>query len=221
MHWFLFIALWGGLAFGFMNIIPTGYLKIFNIATGIIFVIWAELITKRKIKDQQSVENEKQRVVNKEKESLLENYGLPMNCPKYKYLSGHDKISNKYKIHVWVKKDILNLLVGNEDKQKYQIHLSDINFYSIKGDIRQEVENKGEDMTVAETIVAEGMFGTAAAMKRNQVVQDIKNIDERKTIINAIVDGKNSFIFFEGPDLYNYLLETIPEKEQSFVVMSK
>lgn len=171
MHWFLFIALWGFLGFGFVGTIPTDYFYYVWYAIGIVLIVWGSNISKRKLKDQQSVENEKQRVANIEKESLLEDYGLPINCPKYKYLSGHDKISNKDKIHVWVKKDTLNLLVGKENKQKHQIPLSDINFYSIKGDIRQEVENKGGDMTVAETIVAEGMLGTAAAMKRNQVVQ--------------------------------------------------
>lgn len=42
---------------------------------------------------------------------------------------------------------------------------------------------------------------------------------EKRTIINADIDGKNCFIFFKKGDLYNYLLEHLPEKEQSFVAM--
>lgn len=221
MHWFILIAVWGFIGFGIANIIPLDYFYYIWIPTGIAFIVWGIDIEKRKMKHEVDEENKITETENKEKQSLLEKYGLPINCPQYKYISGYDKISNKGKIYIWVKENVMNLLVGEKDMNKYQIPLSDINFYSVKGDVRQETENIGGNATLGETVVAEGMLGTAAAIIKNQVVQNIKTIDERKTIINATMDDKNSFIFFEGADLYNYLLENLPEKEQSFIALSK
>lgn len=221
MHWFLFIALWAGLGFAMANIVPLDYFYFIWVPMGIAFLIWGINIEKRKMKHEVDEENKITETKNKEKESLFEKYGLPIDCPTYKYLSGYKNIENKDIIYVWIRDNVMNLLIGEKNMQKYQMPLSDINFYSVKGDVRQETENIGGNATVGETVVAEGMFGTAAAMKRNQVVQNIKTIDERKTIINANVEGGSSFIFFEGAELYNYLLENIPEKEQSFVAMAK
>lgn len=153
------------------------------------------------------------------KEQLLIDYSLPIDCKRFRHAGGYNKFPNGRWLYVWRDDKHLNLLSNKESIEKHQISLSNINFYSVKGDVRQETETKGGNATVGETMMAEGLLGTAAAMRKNQAVQNIKTIDERKTIINATIDGKNSFIFFEGADLYKYLLEQIPEKEQSFVAM--
>lgn len=225
MHWIVFIALWGGLNFAILEIAKMTYMdyntiKFIAWASGIIFVIWGIRIELRKEKYKSIQQRESIIQENQKKQTLLEEYGLPIDCTPYKYLSGYNNIMGKNQMYVWVEDDDLNLLTS-EGRSKYQIPLEDINFYAIKGDVKQETETKGGDATLGETIIAEGLFGTAAAMKRNQVSQEVKIIDERKTIINIDIDGKVNFIFFEGAGLYNYLLENLPEKEQSFVAMNK
>lgn len=191
------------------------------IGFNVLIVIFIIAIARMSKKDKQ---REQERILDKKKntdEHLLNTYGLPIDCPSFKYLNGYSKISDKALVNAWVSTSKLNLLVQGNEIQKYEIPLENINFYTVKGDISQEMETKGGNLSVGETMMTEGLFGTATAMKRNQVVQNIKTIDQRKTIINAIVDEKNSFIFFEGAELYNYLLENIPEKEQTFITMNK
>lgn len=67
------------------------------------------------------------------------------------------------------------------------------------------------------TMITEGIFGTAAAMKRERHI--VVNKDNSRTIIKANISKKDCFILFEKSDLYYYLLDEIPEKEQSFVSM--
>lgn len=221
MHWFILIALWGLIGFGLLGNIPLDYFYYVWVPLGIAFIIWGIYIDKKKLKQKLDSEFKEIQNENKKKQSLLEQYDMPIDCPTYQYLSGYNGIPNKSTASVWIKENILNILSNDESRQKYQIHINSINFYSIKGDVRQETETTGGDMTVGETVIAEGLLGTAAAMKKNQVIQNIKTIDERKTIINVNINDENNFIFFEGAELYHYLLENIPEKEQSFVSMNK
>lgn len=226
MHWFILIALWGVLNFAILEVVKGTYVN-YDIVTaifwisGVAFFIFGIYVENKKQKQKLDKENTRTEYENKKKQFLLEQYDLPIDCPTYQYLSGYNGIPNKSTVNVWVKENILNILSGDENKQRYQIPINSIKFYSIKGDMRQETETTGGDMTLGEMVVAEGLLGTAAAMKKNQVLQDTKTIDERKTIINATIEGENKFIFFEGAELYNYLLETIPGKEQSFVAMNK
>jgi len=219
MHWVILIALWAFLGYVFMNIVPLDYFYYTWVPTGIALLAYGIYMDTKKEKERLDEKNRSLDIDNWKKRSLQEQYGLPIDCLDFQYLSGYNKISEKGIVNIWIKEEALNFLSKN--RAKYQIPLSDINFYSTKGDIRQEVENVGGDATLGETIMAEGMLGTAAAMRRNQVIQNIETIDERKTIINATIDGEISFIFFEGAELYNYLLESLPEKEQSFVAMNK
>jgi hypothetical protein len=230
MHWFMLVFLWGIVSYTLATVIPDifhlrnvgdGFFWTVAFFIGIIFTIWGVHIERRNAGEKIREENHKKEKENSIKQSLLETYGLPIDCPSFQYLNGYSSIPNKASVNIWVGENSLNLLINGEDIQKYQVPIDNINFYSVKGDMKQEMETKGGNMSVGGTVIAEGMLGTAAAMKKNQVVQNIKTIDERKTIINAIVDGKNSFIFFDGADLYNYLLENLPEKEQSFVAMNK
>ena len=187
------------------------------VATVVGLIVWSK-------KEEEKEIHEKQELHNKEydrKRKMLTDYNMPIDCKRFRHASGYAKIPNGRWVNLWKDGEYLNLLTDKGGVEKHRIPLSDISFYSIKGDVRQETETTGGDATVAETVMAEGMLGTAAAMRRNQVIQNIETIDERKTIINAIIDGKSSFMFFEGAELYNYLLESLPEKEQSFVAMNK
>ena len=130
-------------------------------------LIFIFLFDSFKNDEKEAEKKERELKESKHKEDLNQTYGLPLNCPNYQYLGGYD------------------------DREKYTIQLSDINFYSVKGNVRQEVETTGGDASLGETI------------------------------INAMIDDGIKFIFFEGAKLYNYLLEYLPEKEQSFVVMNK
>ncbi|MDR7856059.1 hypothetical protein [Tissierella sp.] len=115
----------------------------------------------------------------------------------------------------------MHLLYIGETEHKKTIPIKDIHFYAIKGDLKQEMEDRNKPKSNIDTMMAENLLGTAAAMKQNQVLQNIKTIDERKVIIKAMIGNKNTYIFFEGAGLYNYLLENLPEKEQSFVAMNR
>lgn len=149
-------------------------------------------------------------------EDFLKSNDAPPDCKWFSYISGHPYLKGPCNLYVWRNDEFLNLL---SETEKHKIQLDRIKYYAIKGDLRQAMEYKGKGLSTSDTMITEGLFGTAAAMKRNQVMPQIKNIDERRTIINADIDGKNCFIFFEKGDLYNYLLEYLPEKEQSFVAM--
>lgn len=180
-------------------------------------LVWAD-------KDEQKREEENRilKVIERDKkQKLLKKYGLPIDCKRFRHAGGYNKFPNGRWLYVWKENSCLSFLSDGEMIEKHKIPLSDINFYSIKGDIRQETETTGGKATLGETVMAEGLLGTAAAMKKNQVIQNIKTIDERKTIINVDMDNEDSFIFFEGAGLYDYLLENIPGKEQSFVAMNK
>lgn len=189
----------------------------FMVIAAFVIILWE----KSKTEKEESVKNEILKKENDYKNELYRKYRLPVDCVKYKHAGGYSKFPNGRWVHVWRENDFLNLLSNKEEIEKHQIPLSDIKFYSVKGDVRQETETTGGNATVAETVMAEGLLGTAAAIKKNQPQQTTKTIDERKTIINATIELENKFIFFEGADLYNYLLENIPEKEQSFVAMNK
>lgn len=195
-----------------------GYLSIIVI-TGIIIYF----VVQSKDREKKKQENEEQlKEGEKAKRRYLSvNYGLPIECKRFVYWSGYDKFPKGEELYVWKETEFLSFLSDKGIGEKHQILLADINYFSIKGDIRQETQNKGGDLSVGETIITEGLLGTAAAIKGNQITQETKTIDERKTIINAIINDKNTFIFFEGADLYRYLLETFPEKEQSFVAMNR
>lgn len=192
MKWMLFIFLW------------------------VLFVvIVVQLNEKRKVLESQKTETMK-------KQNIQNTYGVPIDkIQTSKYFKGLKDIPENSTINVWIKDNMLNLMRDGETTISHQIQLENINFYTIKGDVKQELETKGGNQSVAGTMITEGLFGTAAAMKKNQPTQNLKTIDERKTIINATIDGKDTFIFFEGADLYNYLLENIPEKEQSFIAIQK
>lgn len=161
--------------------------------------------------------NEQRKIdAKKTEEDFLSSHNAPSDCKRFSYLSGYPYLKGPCNLYVWRDDEYLNLL---SETEKHKIPLNGIKYYAIKGDIRQETENKGKGLSITDTMVTEGLFGTAAAMKRNQVTPQIKTIDERRTIINADIEGKNCFIFFKKGDLYNYLLEHLPEKEQSFVAM--
>lgn len=177
------------------------------------------------------IENEKNEKLEREFISIKENeyghkkllqdhFGLPIDSPQFKYIKGHNFITNDSDVSVWHDNGFLNILYNNEvDAQKYTIPLSDVNYFAVKGDIKQESELHGGNATIGQTMLAENLFGTAAAIKASQAIQSLKTIDQRKTIINYSVDGQERFMFFEGAELYSYLLQEVPEKEQSFVVM--
>lgn len=194
-----------GLAFFLVALIPI-----------IIFITYQ--INKGKEQDKI---REKQNEEAQERERLLEQYGMPLDCNRFRHLGGYNKFPNGRWLHIWKDSNYLNFLSLIEPIEKSQISLIDIHFYTIKGDVKQEVKNTGGNATLAETVIAEGMLGTAAAMKKNQVIQTSETIDERKTIIHAKVADKDSYLFFQGPELYNYLLDRLPEKEQTFVAMSR
>ena len=159
------------------------------------------------------------KIEKKEKDFKMKNQ-LPENSKTYKYIRGFPAISNNSDVIIWNDSEKLYIF-HDENRDNIEISLNDINYYAIKGDLGQEFISNGKKVSAIDSAITEGIFGTAAAMKQNQSAPIIKNIDERKTIINATVNKKETFIFFEGAELYNYLLENIPEKEQSFVAMSK
>ncbi len=183
----------------------------------------AALVYSSEIKNKK--EEEKERLDNDEKNKAnkrYSEYGCPQNSNQFTYLSGLPGITETYSIFVWRDNCFLNFLIDSSLVHKIQIPLTDIRYFSLKGDLRQETELIGEirRMTTGEFVIAEGLFGAAATINRNnQTISNIKNIDERKTIINATINGKDRFIVFETGALYNYLLEQIPEKEQLFVNM--
>jgi hypothetical protein len=177
----------------------------------ILLLIFGGLYLYGYFSNEQKKIDEEQRIKN-----FLKSNNAPLDCKWFSYISGHPYLKGPCNLYVWRDDESLNLL---SETETHKIPLDAIKYYSIKGDIRQETEYKGKGMSTTDTMITEGLFGTAAAMKRNQATPIIKTIDERRTIINADIEGKNCFIFFKKGDLYNYLLEHLPEKEQSFVTM--
>lgn len=222
MHWFVIITLWGLIYFSISTIaewfgISNKIVLILWYVLGAIFLMWGIHIEKR-IADKSYREKEEEF---KKEQELNTKYGLPRERKEFEYLKGLDGIPNENMLNVWIGEKDLCILLNSDEITNYQIPFTDINFYSIKGDLKQELGATGKKNSDIETMMTEGMLGTAVAMKKNQTAQSLITIDERRTIINAIIDGKNSYIFFRGSDLYNYLLENLPEKEQSFVAMNK
>lgn len=157
----------------------------------------------------------------KTQEEYLEKHGFPPESKLFNYISGIP--GYKQAQALFVTADNTGLKFLDENDNMFILPISDINFYSIKGDLKTVTEFVGgKSQGVGTTMVTEGLFGTAAAMKGNkQPLSNVKTVDERRTIINADIDGENTFIFFNKGDLYNYLLERIPQKEQSFLTMQK
>jgi len=151
----------------------------------------------------------------------LEKHGFFSESRPFNYISGIPGYQQKQALFVMADNNSLKFLDKNDNM--FTLPISDVNFYSIKGDLKTITEFVGgKKQGVGTTMVTEGVFGTAAAMKGNkQPLSNVKTVDERRTIINADIDGENTFVFFHKGDLYNYLLERIPQKEQSFLTMQK
>lgn len=178
---------------------------------GVIIILLAVFIIGNIINDDQRKINQKRAM-----EDFLKSNDAPQDCKWFSYISGYPNLKVPCNLFIWRDDDFLYLL---SETKRHKIPLNEIDYYAIKGDIRQETGHKGKGVSLSDTMITEGLFGTAAAMKRNQEIPQIKIVDERRTIINANIDDKNCFIFFKTGDLYNYLLEQLPEKEQSFVTM--
>lgn len=167
-------------------------------------------------------ENNRQLIKNEceeKRELFFLKHQVPRHCKQFEYFGGYSNLSERQSLYLWVEHGFMNILPMKVDAIKYQIPIKDIVSFSTKGDLRLETEIEGNDPSLIGTMIAEQLFGTAAAIKSNQQIPKIKNVDERKTIINANIDGESKFIIFEKADVYNYLLETIPEKELSYVSM--
>lgn len=180
------------------NIIKTGCkltMVVFWLIVSIFIVIVITINTKKEKKEE-------------DERNLKSKNDIPCETKKYKCIRGLKYINENDIVFVWIKQDDMCVFSERNDV-KIEIPFLSINYYTVKGNLTQELEKK--------TIT--GFDSGISAM--NKLSPDIKTIDERKTIINATIENKNVFIFFEGADLYDYLLENIPEKEQSFVAMSK
>lgn len=99
------------------------------------------------------------------------------------------------------------------------VECDNILFFTIKGSTKTNTRILGSDTGAINTMITEGILGTAAAMKNIQPISNIHTIDERHTILKVKINNSDTFIVFQKGDLYDYLLERIPEKEQSFIEM--
>jgi len=186
--------------------------KAFMISFVVVSVLLVPLVISNNKNHEKSLFQEQGRT------SFFRKHGVPSQCGQFTYFSGHPKLSGKQSLYLWIQQEYLNMLPVKEYTAKYQIPIKEIISFTTKGDLKLETEIEGNDSSIIGTMVAEELFGTAAAMRANQKIPKIINVDERKTIINARIDGENKFILFEKADVYNYLLENIPEKEISFVI---
>jgi hypothetical protein len=178
------------------------------------------IIGLRSLSEKEKKERERIKAMQDQKEYLKE-HGFPPESKPFNYISGIP--GYKQAQALFVTADNTGLKFLDENDNMFILPISDVNFYSIKGDLKTVTEFVGgKSQGVGTTMVTEGVFGTAAAMKGNkQPLSNVKTVDERRTIINADIDGENTFVFFHKGDLYNYLLERIPQKEQSFMTMQK
>ncbi len=182
---------------------------IVSVVFGMIFVI-----------DKGKKEDERAKAT-KDEQKYLQEHGCVSDTGLFQYISGLFGYAHEQTLYVWTKDD--NIYFLDKNNNKFTLPMENVNFYSIKGDMKTETEfTGGSSQSVGTTMVTEGLFGTAAAMKGNkQPLANVKTVDDRRTIINADINGINTFIFFHRGELYNYLLERMPAKEQSFLSMQK
>lgn len=145
---------------------------------------------------------------------LLQKYGCSHD-KKFIYISGIPGFPEHDYLWIWKDKDILK--VQSSSEKTANIPIKDIIFYSLKGDLRADTQFIKSKNSTGGTSIVEGLLGTAAAMRNAQTMSKTVSIDERRTIVKVILDGVDRFIVFERGDLYNFLLEIIPEKEESLL----
>lgn len=152
-------------------------------------------------------------------ERFMMEHQIPYYSPKYTYLSGIDGEIDKDSF-VFVNGSGLNIILYKENTMGYKIPIDDIHFYTIKGDITQDMIKKdGQPVSTAGAFLTFGAMGAVIANQRNAALDPKLNItDQRITIIKANLNGKETFIVFDKPDLYNYLIKALPQKEQSFIM---
>ena len=148
--------------------------------------------------------------------NFLKQYGCPYSQP-YIYASGFPDVAGRKDMWAWKDNDELKFLQGTGEIKI--IHCEDVLFFTVRGGLKTNTQNTNRNSGTLYTSLTEGLFGTAAAMKNSQIISNVYTFDERHTILKVKIDNSVKFIVFEKGDLYNYLLEQIPEKEQSFVEM--
>lgn len=184
----------------------------------IVALSYVDYMKKRKHRKKQEelYELERQKANNR-----FRIFGCPTDIDEYKYIRGYKFIPDSTWLYVWISENKMIFLEDGVHSKKYDLSIGNINYYTLKGDLKQITRLVGGNSSPIWTSMLEESMGTAVAMQDNQVVPVIQNVDDRMTIINATIEKEDSFIFFEDGNLYEYLLQNIPQKEQSFVAMNK
>ncbi len=115
-------------------------------------------------KNKKDEEREKEA---KDRLNYLQKHNCPSECKSFNYISGISVYPQKQPLFVWTENKNLYFLDNND--VKFALPVSDIDFYSIKGDMKTGTEFiGGNNKSVGGTMITEGLFGTAAAMKNNK-----------------------------------------------------
>lgn len=135
-------------------------------------------------------------------------------------------------VYIWKENKYLHLVSTNhniQNNKKYMIPLSSINYFTINGQVRNEVNVKGNisggGRSIKGAVIGGAIAGSTGAIigSRKSTKVDIKTenrtIDERETILVTSIDGNINRMIF-SPSGYRILTRLIPEKDKEYLLVT-
>ncbi len=188
-----------------------------------VVVVWAVIAGIK-----QSKEMRKQGLKNNAiRQAYFQKYSIPTDA--YKVTIFNDFTENYGTLcYLWIDKNILKLLPNEHSVNAgntQQINISNINYFTQKGDFYTEakISGGGGGGSSLKGAVVGGVIagGAGAVIGSRKKIEPIKTenmvVDKRKTIVEyRTMQNPKKFVFLNS-EAYNVLMKEIPQKEKNLI----